>query len=79
MWEGGSDRTTGMTTSDWDGCTSRETLVYTSALYGFVIVLMKHVRVFCFLCHGITGQSLDLVSKGMSILIIYHVICSFFT
>ena len=53
--------------------------LHTSALYGFVIVLMKHVRVFCFLCHGITGQSLDLVSKGMSILIIYHVICSFFT
>jgi hypothetical protein len=31
MWEGGSDRTTGMTTADWDGCTSRETLVYTKA------------------------------------------------
>ena len=53
--------------------------LHTSALYGFAIVLMKHVRVFCFLCHGITGQSLDLVSKGMSVLIIYHVICSFFT
>lgn len=45
--------------------------LHTSALYGFVIVLMKHVRVFCFLCHCTAGQFLDFVSKDrMSILII---------
>ena len=37
--------------------------LHTSALYGFAIVLMKHVRVFCFLCHlyrrSILGFSLE--------------------